>query len=1262
MTSSLIKKLLLLIAIISFTEICYSQTKHYQILWDNEKKSFPGNFYNAQFIAISEIGAIPVWILSEITGNKKYDVQIRNEVYQKIDAPSKFLPLLNDLKKIEYFNLSENFKNRLKIKIVPFRVANQTLEKLVSFDLILKSNENIEKKLYKKGNKANSVLSEGTFYKIKIKDDGVYKIDRDFFQKNSINIDNIDLSTFKIYGNGGNMLPEPISYSRTDDLAENSIFISDKNSNNKLDNDDYILFYGKGANYWQELETNYNYIKNPYSDFAYYFITWGGLPGKRIQETGNGNGIIPQISITEADYLYINDNDFVNFRNSGREWFGEVLTVDNKTFEVNIPDVVNSSFNIFKSAIAIRTAISTFAYLYLNDSLKIKHDSNPVNFETDDYFAFLDTKTINLSNNFPLRIKYEFYRPQLSSECWLNYFQIQVKRKMKAVNGQIHLYNIESKTSQKVKFSIEGLSTNHTLWDVSDWTNVSVQKTFDDVGKSSFIVNPSNKLLKYLSFTSGSEMTPEMAGKIENQNLHSLNPADLIIISHPDFAKQAEKLGEFHKKQSGYSYLIAYPEKIYNEFSSGALDITAIRDFVKMLYDRADNQHKPKSLLLFGDASYDYKNIIGKGGNFVPTMESYESISSVSSYCSDDYFVILDDHAGFWPKINVQESLDMGIGRLPAKSVYDAEVFVDKIITYKTASTKGDWRVNLTFLGDDEDDDVHFIDSEKLAILSENEYNKSNINKIYLDAFKQVSLGNGNSYPEVNESINNSITRGTLVLNYLGHGGGSGMAHERVVTIPQILSWKNYDKLTFFVTGTCDLAQYDNPKEESPGELMMINNEGGAIGMMTTTRKVYIGVNTEFSENLFKNNLFNFDGKNHTTFGDAYRIVKNRMWNDYNVRNYVMLGDPLLSLNLPELNTKITKINSKDVQTNINDTLKALSKVEIEGIVTDLNGNMLTDFDGDVSITLFDKKQTFKTLANDPGSTVKSFNVRNNVLYRGKASVKSGIFKVKFILPKDIDYSIGKGRIFSYAYNSKTDACGIFDSVIVGGTSQLISKDEKGPDVEVFLEDEKFVNGGLVKSTPLLIVKLWDENGINTAGNGVGREILAVLDYDKPSKKNYILNDFYSTTLDSYQGGDVNFNLPEVQPGKHNLKIRAWDVYNNSNEKIIEFEVSDNQDFSIKNLYNYPNPFVSNTEIMFDHNKAGKDLDISINIMTISGRIVKTIYKKISNAPSHIEDINWNGKDNYEQNLAKGIYLYKIIIKTEDGDTQEQIQKMVLLK
>jgi len=323
---------------------------------------------------------------------------------------------------------------------------------------------------------------------------------------------------------------------------------------------------------------------------------------------------------------------------------------------------------------------------------------------------------------------------------------------------------------------------------------------------------------------------------------------------------------------------------------------------------------------------------------------------------------------------------------------------------------------------------------------------------------------------------------------------------------------------------------------------------------------------------------------------------------------------------------------------------------------------LLVNFNGDVAVTLFDKKQTYKTLANDPSSSVIPYSTRNNVLYRRKASVINGVFKVTFILPKDIDYSIGTGRIFTYAYNEKTDAMGVYDSALIGGTAKNIASDIKGPNIDVFLNDEKFITGGVVNKDPLLIIKLWDENGINTAGNGVGREILAILDKGKENSKNYILNDFYSTTLNNFEGGEVRFNLADIPSGLHTLNIRAWDVYNNSNENQVEFLVASSENVAIKNLLNYPNPFTTKTNFHFDHNKSGQELEIAINIFSISGKIIKTIYSKIPNASSHIQEIEWDGKDEYGQTLARGVYMYKIKVKSEDGKTNEEFQKMVLLK
>lgn len=1239
-----------------------AQSKHFQVNWLNAPAAFPGNCSQCQSENFSDKQYYPVWVYSELTGNQRFEPIISNSIYEPVVIPTKYITELSKAEPVAFANAEERGQNRFKLKLLPYRVTNGKVERLVSFDLTLKAIGPIFTSLNKKGNKTQSVLASGTWYKIKLREDGIYKIDKSFLTKSGININDIDLNTFKVYGNGGGILPEVIATPRVDDLSENAIQVFDGNTNNKMDDGDYILFYGKGPDGWKDNANNYKHQRNPYTDYANYFLTWGGIQGKRITQNDAGQGVTPQMVVTESDYLYVHDVDLINFRNSGREWFGEVLTVENASFAVGLPDVISSPKNFIRSEIAIRTGIPTIVNLYLNGGNFIMHACSTVDFESDDNYADVSTIDQPFSTTGTLNFTYEFIRPQLSSEAWLNYFEVQCKRQMKPIDGQIHLFNIDSRLSVPVKFVVEGLTSDFVLLDVTDPTNIFIQKTFSDGGNSAFIVNPGGKLLRYLVYKNGKELGPEMIGKIENQNLHALQPADFIIITHPDFKSQSEQLAKFHLEREGTSSLIVTPDKIYNEFSSGVLDVTAIRDFIKMIYDRADPGKKPKAVLLFGDASFDFKDRISGNNNLVPTMESYEYNNSVTSYCSDDYYVILGDGEGFWPLGPINENMDIGISRLPAKSSYEADVLVDKCITYKTASNKGEWRSNMIVLGDDEDGNRHMIDSEVLADLAEKEFPPINVNKIYFDAYKQVSLGNGNAYPDVNEAINNSIAKGTLLFNYLGHGGGSGMGHERVVTRPQILSWRNYDRLTYFVTGTCNLAQYDNPKEESPGEMMMSNDQGGAIGMMTTTRKVYIGLNTSFSEFLFKNNIFKRNGKGYTNFGDAYLIVKNQMYQSDNVRNYVNLGDPLMDLNLPIESTLITKINGNTVQASSKDTLKALSKVEIEGIVTDVNGNILNDFNGDIAVTLFDKKQNYKTLANDPASTVMPFSVRNSVLYRGKASVTAGAFKVSFILPKDIDYSIGHGRIFTYAYNDKTDAVGIYDSAFVGGTSGLLSQDNTGPKIEIFLEDEKFVNGGLVNSNPMLIVKLWDENGINTAGNGVGREILAILDRGTESSKNYVLNDFYSTTVNSYQGGEVRIRLSDLPPDMHTITIRAWDVYNNSSENSADFVVTNNAGLVIRNLLNYPNPFINHTNFHFDHNKPGMALNLTITVMTLSGKVVKTFTRAYGSADSHIGDIEWDGKDAYGDELSRGVYIYKLNIRSADGKSTEEIQKMVLLK
>ena len=534
------------------------------------------------------------------------------------------------------------------------------------------------------------------------------------------------------------------------------------------------------------------------------------------------------------------------------------------------------------------------------------------------------------------------------------------------------------------------------------------------------------------------------------------------------------------------------------------------------------------------------------------------------------------------------------------------------------------------------------------------------ITKVYLDAFKQESGAGGSRYPQANQAINNQVYNGTLIWNYSGHGGSNRLAEEVVIDQDIVNSWNNPSKLPLFITATCDFAPYDNPVVNSLGENILLRPNTGGIALLTTTRVVF-----SFSNRIINNNYLQFALQPDTTgsyrsLGESIKVAKNYTYQTSgdiaNNRKFTLLGDPALTLAYPTLKIRTTKVN--DIPAAQTDTIRATEKVVIEGEVADQQGNLLPSFNGTVYPTIFDKVQTINTLANDPTSQVVGFQTQNTVLYKGKASVVNGRFVFTFKMPKDINYQYGNGKLSLYAENGSNDGNGIFSNFIVGGIGNNASNDNEGPVIKAFLNDEKFVNGGVTNENPILIVKLSDSSGINIAGTGIGHDLVATLDND--NRQYFVLNDFYEGELDSYQKGVVHFQLPTLASGTHSLKIKAWDVVNNSSEYILEFSVANNEELVLNHVLNYPNPFTTKTQFWFEHNRPGQNLHVKVQIFTVAGKVVKTIKQTINDAGNRSCEVEWDGRDEYGDKLGRGVYLYRLTVITPEGKKKERIEKLVV--
>jgi Peptidase family C25 len=1113
---------------------------------------------------------------------------------------------------------------------------------------------------------SNSVLSTGNWYKVSITSPGIYKIDISLLNSLGVNTNNLVSNSIRIFGHGGQMLPEANSIQRLDDLKEIAIMVVD-GGDGILNGSDHILFYASGPDEWvkDSLNQRFSHRKNVFSDKAYYFLNVGGN-SKRITDAPLVSS--PNISVATFSERYFHELDTVNFLSSSKEWYGEELSnlpgrSLTRIFSVNIPNLQNNSSLLLLSNCAARSVgVGSRFDIRINNQLASQLFINSISGGQYDLFAQQSTNlATGIASGSNVIATYTYVPGSFNAQSWINWFELFSRRNI-SMNGinQLLFRDWVSVGNNIAEFIVANSTSSTQVWDITDPLNpLKMQGNF--ANNEFRFVNSCSRLKEYVAFHSTGHLIPGIVGKITNQDLHNTSPADYIIVTYPDFISQAQRLAQIHHQNNGLRTLVVTTEQIFNEFGTGSPDPTAIRDFVKMYYDKygGNAADKLRYLLLFGDASYDYKNRVNNNSNFVPAYQNDFALDPLSTYATDDFFGFLDDNEDINSGTSIN-LLDIGIGRVPAKNIDEAKNFVDKVVSYLAPQSLGPWRNNITFIADDEDNNLHIQDAEILTTTAETTAPVFNQQKIYLDAFRQETGPGGSRYPQANLAINNQVYNGTLIWNYNGHGGAARLAEETVLDQEIVNSWNNPGRLPLFITATCDFAPYDKPGINSIGENILLRPKTGAIALMTTTRVVFA-----FSNRVMNNNYLQFalqpdaNGK-YKSLGEAVKEAKNYTYQTSgdvaNNRKFTLLGDPALTLAFPELRVRATKINGIPVA--MADTLSSTERITMEGEVTDLQGNLLTNFSGNVYPTVFDKPQIVNTLANDPGSQVYSFQAQSNILFKGKASVQNGRFSFSFKVPKDINYQFGNGKLSLYAEDGLKDANGYFTNFIVGGTGNQAGNDREGPEIKLFLNDEKFVNGGISNQTPLLIVKLSDSSGINTAGTGIGHDIVATLDED--NRKFFILNDFYQGDLNSFQKGVVRFQLPELSPGPHTIKLKAWDILNNSNEAVLEFIVANDESPELKHVLNYPNPFTTKTQFWFEHNKPGQPLDVSIQIMTITGRVIKTIRQTITTDGNRSAEIEWDGKDEYGDKPGRGVYIYKLRITTTDKKKKEVIGKLVI--
>lgn len=1195
---------------------------------------------------------------------------ITNVVYDKsldfkgIDLNPEELELRSEV-------VNERGKFYGKVNFIPVGLVTGNYSAIKSFKLNIEFTPQTQSPTRHLNNTFTSVLSEGDIYKIAIPESGVYKITGNFLSGElGINLNDINPSTLKLYSNPGGRLPELIDENRPDDLQQIRIKVVGGEDGN-FSGSDYILFYAEGADKYNfnQVDQSYEFDKNIYDDNNYVFIKTTGDIGVRVADFNNGSSA--QQVFNTYDKLTRYEEDRINLlganpstQGSGKRWFGPSFETQNEqdfSDFFRIPGADLGQDSEISMAFAGRSASTSRISMTANSVLASINISDVRTEDPESLYARIRTleRTIPTTENYDIQVKYE----SLSGdriEGWLDYIQLLTPVRTEYVDRAIFLQNKNTINLDQAGFSLTGLNSGLSIWNITDINNVG---EIDFGGNPSFDLyfDTNNELKKFVVFDANAVESPIAIGKVINQNIHALDRADLILVYHPTLLSAAESLANHRREFDQINVQLVNIFDIYNEFAGGRTDPTALRDFSRMLYLR-DSEFK--YLLLFGDGSYDYRARLTNlpDQNFIPVYQTERHLEPIFAYPSDDYYALLDDGEGD----RLGGALDIAVGRIPVNTLEAGQQVVDKIIHYQTSpETLGNWRVFAGFVADDEDGNLHLRQNEEISESLQNDIPNVNVNKVYYDSFVQESTPGGERYPAATEAIVRNIENGQLVTNYLGHGGAKGWSQERVFQQNDINNLKNFDHLTAMITATCSFTGYDDPAITTAGEQCITNPIGGAISLMTTVRSVFASANKELAIAV-TDTLYTKDQGKYIPVGEVMRRAKNSdpSLDIDNIRKFAMIGDPSMRLNIPKYNVLTTEINGNTVSSSTTiDTISALQKVTIKGIIADDNGTIIEGFNGILTPIIYDKESTIRTLANDDSSVERDFKIQKNIIFKGKASVTAGNFEFSFVVPKDIDYTYGAGKISYYAHDGlRDDAWGNSDDIIIGGTFANAQVDDEGPQIELFMDNESFISGDQTSSNPTLLVNLSDDLGINITGTSIGHDITGVLDNDQSNT--YILNDFYSSEVDDYTKGTISFPLEDIEPGLHTMKVKAFDIANNSAEGIIEFVVVENSDGKLTRVLNYPNPFTTNTSFWFEHDLNDLSISSMVNIYTISGKLVRQLQASSISRNGQVRDVQWNGTDEYGNRLAKGVYLYKIVASDSTGSNQREseTEKLVILK
>lgn len=1029
----------------------------------------------------------------------------------------------------------------------------------------------------------SSVLAAGKWRKVSVSASGIYCLSASALR--AMGFESLD--AVRVYGAGGRQLSFVVGADSRDDLAMLPT----------VRRGDALLFYAEGPDALsRQADGSYLPSPNAYSREAFYYVT-AGTGDDAIPYAAEPDGE-PSVSIGEYDNVFVYAPQTTNIGQTGREWVGARLSRGRPALSLPLQmDVVGGQAVVARYRLASKLTAAGGVSLSV-DGAEVGGAVLPAMSGSHALWAPMSGSVKFTARSSSLsRVELSVDAGGDDAGVWVSHLTLTAPAPLRMSPGGVAFRSAAQGAMRGgvASFAVDGAGGRTQVWDVTS-ASAPVRMRLSVSGSVGTFAAAGGQTREYVAFdTDGSFPAPTDEGDVANQDLHSHAPVNYLVVTSPQFASVAERLCALHSEVGGLTTRAVMVDDIYNEFSAGRAEAPAIRNYIKMLYDRGKGSDAGLAyVLLLGSGSYDNFDRT-RGDNVVPTYESANSDNGVSSYVTDDFYGWMDSGEG---TTDIRAGVDVAIGRLPAVSVSEAEGYVAKVEDYVRNPKQGEWRARSLFVAMSGDANEHVNYAELQAQNFEAENPDMEVVRVYSEAYPAVAVSTGTTFPAAAAAAHNVMEAGCSLVHFTGHSGADGVG-ENYLSKDYAAQMPNRRTPFVFVSASCSVAIFDSETSTLAGS-GLYNPAGGYLGVFAATRDVFGNGNYNITRHFVKNLYATTPGGRRLTMGEAFLRAKSDAARSVNSLKFCLLGDPALAVAAPVgLYVQVDSINGVPFAEQA-EPMRALERSSVACSVRNARGELDASFCGTARVTIYDKRQKRKTSGVRSGEPYE-YSEYATRLYSGTVSVVDGRFESSFVLPKDFDLATGFGRLQVYATGRDgRDAMGATDAILVGDIADVGLSDTIGPTIRAWVDYARGADGAVVDPAPYLYVAIADSQGVNVSGQGVGHDITLVVDGDRAGAVS--LNDYFSYNDGSFVEGMVAYPLSALEPAGHTFTIKAWDILNNSS--TVSFDVNLDTSSSAMRLSSHSVALDDDLRLTILSDAFGETVSIRTCLYTLSGVLV----------------------------------------------------------